>query len=320
MLGLIGCGGAVGSPAPRAEPAPAPLGPLALLVPSQARLVVEARPRALLDAPAFRRAIDVVAPPARRAEVARRTGVEATGVRELVVAELPGGGFLVLVRGDLDAPSVVRRIARRMAPIVVSADSPVVRRGGMVGRARREAIALRGDVLAVAGGEGAETTVAALARRARAPAGEGLEQAGALGEGLPLALRAEWAAAPLRLHAPRPLELPPGSGASVLLARQRALCVAVAAEDDEHLRVAVDLRGEFPEGAEQNFRALASSLAASDMGAALGLREGLASLRVQAEQRRVVVGMEIPARTLARGLVLLFGADVQAVLEAAGLA
>jgi hypothetical protein len=112
---------------------------------------------------------------------------------------------------------------------------------------------------------------------------------------------------------PEPLDLPPGHGASLLLARQRALAACLAAADDAHLDLAVDLRGEFPEGASHNFRVLVTSLAASDVGAALGLAEGLPTLRIQAGAEGVALTLRVGAPSVARGLLLLMGSEVGAL-------
>lgn len=314
ILAVVGVACAGSSPAP-AEPGPRerpPLGRLALLVPDGAELVVELRPSALLAAPATRRVVQALVPPEAMRRLAERTGLDPLHIETAVVAEY-ARGHLVLLRGDFDAAARVRELARaRMAPVESRSDEPLLRRGGHVGTAWRELVALRGDVLAVAVGE-IRHVVAAVAQRAsqgRWPA----SSRAALGSEVTLDLLRSWGEAPAAVYMPRPLELPEGFGTSVLLARERALVLAFEPAGDD-IAVDVELRGEFPDGAEQNFRTLVTSVARTDVGAALGLLEGLETLRIQAEPSRVVVHERVPATSMARGLVMLIGADVQGVIE-----
>lgn len=285
-----------------------------MLVPSGADLVVHVTPLTLMGSPAVRRVVHAVTPPEHLERFARRTGIDPAALTEAVVAEYPDG-FLALLRGGLDAAGHVRAVASHMTPVEVSSDAPFLRRGGHVGAVWRELVALRPDVLAVAGG-GTRLVMAELVERAaRGHWPSSVHSAFATRDALDL--RASWNGTPATLYSLQPLDLPPGFGTSVLLARERALALAVQPAGQDALALSVDLRGEFPEGAGQNFRQLVKSVAASDLGGALGLVEGLDSLRIQSEADRVVLRMQVPAAALARGLTLLFGADVRAVLGAA---
>lgn len=306
------------SPEPQEPPAPAPpppLGPLVMLVPEGATLVVRAEPSRLLAAPAVRRAVAplLLTDRARRA-IERVLGVPLEDVHELVVAEHGERGRQILLRGPFDAPAAVRRMAERMTPVEVSSEEPLVRRAGFVGRVRREAVALRSDVLMVA--DDLADVVAHVASAALAPRKE-RSWTPALASPEALALLAETEGAPLALHAPQPLDLPEGYGTSLLLAREEALAATLTPVDGTWLQLEVGLRGEFPEGAVDNFRALVTSVARSELGMAVGLGDGLPSLRVQTEPGRVLIRMRVRAGSLARGVRILVGPDVGAVVEGA---
>jgi hypothetical protein len=119
----------------------------------------------------------------------------------------------------------------------------------------------------------------------------------------------------LALYVPEPLELPPELGLSVLLARQRALAAVATPAGPSRAAVGVQLIGEFPATAEENFETLVTSIASQDLGAALGMREALPTLSVQVGQNSVLVGLELHAETLALGLRTLFGGEIAELLQ-----
>jgi hypothetical protein len=250
--------------------------------------------------------MDAVAAPEKVDALHDRTGFDLRHVDRLVFAEYPEVSIAIF-EGGLEADVVAAASEARMTPAEVRTDVPFVRRGGLVGERWREFIALRPDVLVVATGQVGEPLAALVAR---ATTGTWADGAGpTIGSAEARALISDWRAAPFAVHYPEPLALPFGHDVSLLLARQKALTVAVVPQGDDDLALAVDLRGAFPHGAERNFRALAATLAASDMGGALGLAEGMPSLRVEAQQGQVVVRMRLEPRSVARGLGLLLGAD-----------
>jgi hypothetical protein len=75
------------------------------------------------------------------------------------------------------------------------------------------------------------------------------------------------------------------------------------------------LLGEFPPGAEANFRALVGSLAESDLGRGLGLEEVARSLVVEVREREVALGARVRVSTLTRGLRALFGDEIEEMLD-----
>lgn len=270
------------------------------------------QPPSLLKSKAVRRVLNAVVPSAQLDAFQKRTGVDPRKVEQAVLAEYPNG-FLLLARGPFDAEDVVRAAGRRMARPDVAQSEPFVRRTGYLGTQRRALVALREDVVAV--GAGVPPVMAALLARVREGAWQ--DQAGPALTGPEVQdLRERHGKAPLVLYAPRPLQLPSGFKTSLLLAQERALAASLHPVDAEQLRIDVGLRGEFPKGAEKNFRKLVESVARTSLGAALGLGESIDSLRVRAERDAVEMRLKIPAATLARGLKLLFVADLQKVLQA----
>ncbi|HTJ85093.1 MAG TPA: hypothetical protein VL400_25430, partial [Polyangiaceae bacterium] len=119
---------------------------------------------------------------------------------------------------------------------------------------------------------------------------------------------------PFVVMRPVPLALPPGGAVSLLLAEEESLVMALAPVAPSTVHVEADLAGTFPSTAEENFRQLVVSLAQSTMGTALGLRSALGSLHVTAEEHAVTVAADFDAQELARGLSLLFRAEIADVL------
>lgn len=238
-----------------------------------------------------------------------RTGVDLRELSELMVVVHPAGR-LVLARGDFDAPLAVREAGERMAPLESSDDDPLVRRVGFLGERRLDLTAL--DEHAVAWIEGTPELAAqvlASARRAGDVRRHALED-----DPLP-ELREAFGDAPFALYAPRPLDLPRDTGIGMLLAQERAMVVVARPAEGELLELTAELRGAFPPGAHENFLALATSIAESDLGAALGARDALPTLRIQSEETRVVLAAEVDARLLSAGLRTVLVAEMRELLE-----
>ncbi len=302
---LAGCGAA--PPSPRAARARPAVGPLVTLAPPESTLVVTARPAELMAAEATARIVGALFPAEQLDRFSQRTGVDPREVTELVVADHPDGR-VVLARGPFDAPFAVREAGERMAPIESSVDEPRLRRAGFLGDRRVDVTAL--DEHAIAWIEGTPQLAASVLAMAGRPV---RARRHALARSSAAALRAELGDAPIAVFAPHPLGLPLETGVGMLLAREQALAAAAWATADG-LRVDADLRGEFPEGAHENFRALARSLADTDLGAALGLRDALPSLRVEADDARVALSARFDPVVLAAGLRTLFVAELRELL------
>lgn len=315
MLALAGCG--PGSheavapihPAPRRSSVPAEL---VELIPSSAEAVTVLRPRVLVESPSARRVLFAIVPPGELDRLAQRTGVDLREVDELVLAEV-GGGWLALVRGSFPAPQVVRAAAARMAPVEVRSETPYRRRAGYLRGRYRDVTAVAADTLLVAD-RAPEAVAAVLARlrHGRWPSG----RRSALGGADERALLQALGPAPLTYFVPK-AEPPPGTaGAALLLARLRSAAVATHPGGADGIRFEVRLRGTFPPSAPDNFRALARSVAETELGRALGLAGALPSLEVTVREPTCVLRFTAPARPLARGVRLLFVAEIA---EALGL-
>ena len=296
---LVGCG-AAGPPAP--ERPRAWDRPLVDLVPTDASVVVIAEPSRLAAEPAAWRVLHAIAPDTFFERYHDRTGVDPRRLVELVWAGLPGGSVL-LARGPFDARMTVAQVGARMLPLESRADEPLFRRAGHYAGARRELVALADGIVAVVTGSPA-TTVSVLGR---------LDHPTPWPEEI-LDLLREARGAPLIVLAPRPLRLPP-SGVGLLLAQERALTGTISAEGPNDLAMSVDLRGEFPPGADRNFRQLVESLAETDLGGALGMRDALPTFTAQADESRVLLRATVPAAAVAAGLRVLFEAEIAEIVE-----
>lgn len=301
----IACGA---SPA-RTRPARArPLGPLITLVPADSTLVIVARPAELVAAAPTARIIRAVFPADQLDRFSQRTGIDPRELEELVVADHPDGR-VVLARGPFDAPFAVREAGERMAPLEASVDTPRIRRVGILGARRVDATALAPrTVLWVEGAPQLAARVLAAARRHPASRNHALSSA------IASPLRDSLGDAPFALYSLAPLGLPRDTGVGLLLARERALAASVRPAGDRALEVAVELHGEFPNGAEANFRALAHAVAESDLGGALGMRDALPTLRIEADTHRVRLDAEVDAAVLSIGLRTLLVAEMRELL------
>ncbi len=308
---MVGCGGGapVAETVPQ-EPALPPLGELPLLVPEGAGVVLVAEPSVLMDAPAVRAVVEAVVVPELLDSFARRTGVEPGEVSELVVAEYDTG-YVLLARGPYPAEDVVRAAANRMTPVAAQQDEPFLRRMGHIGADLVDVVALDEHVVMVASGV-PDAAASLLARAEQGSWSGGLAPALSGADVEPLV--EAHGQAPLVLYVPEPLELPPGFGTSLLLARQRTLAATVVPADEATLAVTVELRGELPEGAEQNFRALVESMGQSPLGAALGISEAARTLTIQVDDESATLRAQVSSATLAAGLRVLFVAQLEELL------
>lgn len=285
------------------------LGALHTLVPADSTLVVLARPRELLSSSPARRVVSAIFSDEQLQRFAARTGVDPRGLDEVVVAIHPDGR-VILARGPIDAPFAVREAGARMAPLESSTDEPFVRRAGFLGVGRVDVAALSGDTLLWIDGT-PQLAAAVLAAAGRDPG----RRAHPFARASMSALRESLADPPFVLFAPRPLGLPRDTPIGMLFAREEAMAVGARPGEGEALRVDAELRGEFPPAAEDNFRALAESIAESDLGAAIGARDALPSLRIIVEDQRVGLSAEVRASVLATGLRAVLLAEMPELLD-----
>ncbi|AKF08149.1 hypothetical protein [Sandaracinus amylolyticus] len=282
-------------------------GALVDLVPRDATVVVIARPEEMLREGAARAVLEAIAPDEHLERYRQHTGIDPRRIEELVWAESRAGSLL-LVRGPFSAPLAVAEMGHRMLPIESSSEAPFVRRAGHYQGARRDLVALADHVLAVISGS-PELAEDVLGRARHGEAG------GALGAEPAASLLMAHRSSPLVVVAPQPLGLPPGSGVALLLARERAMLVAGTPRGERDIGLVAELRGEFPPGADENFRALFASLASSDLGVAIGMPAALETFTVDADAEHVVLRATIPAGTLAAALRVLFEAEITELVE-----
>ena len=314
-LGAWGCGGGAGRRGPVAAEAIAarpPLGPLAPLVPSGARAVFVVRPSVVAASPSFARLLDAVLLPGAFDRFAARTGVDLRTLSEAVYADFGDRGALWLARGPIDAPAVVREAGARMAIIESQSDDLFVRRAGFFTGGRREVVALAPDVLVVTEGPAIEPLATLLAcaasRTRRCPSSFSGSDAAAL--------FTELGEAPLVVHAPTGVELPEQAGLAVLLAGTRALALAVdvASPEDGRLALRASLRGRFPADVADNFRVWFRAVGSSELGATLGLDEAASRLEVTPDATGLRLDTSLELTRLARGLRVLFSAELEELL------
>lgn len=304
---MEGCGGSSSLPEP-----PRALD-LDAIVPDGAVGVLRARPRALLAADATGRVVTAIVPSERLDAFAARHGVELREVELLTYASYPGAGGIVLASGPFHAEVVVGEIGHRMAPLESSADAPVYRRAGVYRMRRFELLALGPHEVAVIDGP---PQLAGLVVHTRDAAREA-SAADETSSRLRTILRAERDAPFVLVRHGRPDELPP-EGVGLLLARLEDASLAiddVGPTDPGSLELRVRLFGEFPPGADENFRTLIASLSEDDLGRAVGLEEIARSLAIDTLEHEVRLTARVRASTLARGLRVLLGAEIDEMLD-----
>ncbi len=306
---IAGCGSDTVRATSLSSPPP-PRPPLVTLLPSGASLVLRARPAELFGDPALAPLAAALVPGDVRDRLARRTGVEADEVREVVYAEYEDG-FLVLAEGPWSAADVVVGSSVRMNTIDVRSSSPWVRRGGFIGTERYELVAFADDRVAVSKAAGTPL-VAALGRLRSGAWGEGDEPLlGATSEAEEL-MRSR-AASPCVLLVPTHLEIAP-SDLAVLLAHQSAILLSLDPDGAAGVDISIVIRGRFPPSAEDNFRTLIRSIAGSEIGASLGIDSRLRTLGVEASEDEVAMHLSLESTKAATGLEHLLGADTSRLL------
>jgi hypothetical protein len=310
---MSACGGAPSRPSPSSQPAGFE-GAMTDLLPENSKIAVIARPRELFRATASRHVIDAIIPDERFESYRQHTGIDPRELDELVWAEADDGSICV-IRGPFNAPLAVAEMGRQMLPLESSSEEPFLRRGGHYAGARRDVLALSTGMLVAITGSPLLTRATLdrieLDRRDVQRTPSNLETASSAVFDM---LRAH-GDAPLIVIAPRPLGLPTDSGVGLLLSQERRMIVSATPEGPDAILLRIDLEGDFPPGADQNFRTLVESLAESDLGAALGMRDALSSLSIAADDVHVSIRATLPARVLAAGLRILFQAEISELIS-----
>lgn len=300
-LGLVGCG-AGPTPAPVYEPR------VEMLIPPGATTIVALSPSAIFASEGLRSVANELVSAERLDAFRARHGVDLRTLERLVVAEYGTpeetdavhrgvSGTLYIARGPFHAEVVVAEIGNRMSPLESQDDRPM-RRAGMYRLSRIELLALGPTTVGLTNGPPEFAgQIVATQRAASTRAQDVSPQFDA-----PLVL----------MRHGRP-DLPP-TGIGLLLARLEHTVVSFN-DVGAHLEVQVHLEGEFPPGADDNFRALVSSVAQSDLGHALGMQEVEESLVVNASSTAVLMRAEVDAHTLSSGLRELVGAEMNELLN-----
>jgi hypothetical protein len=128
------------------------------------------------------------------------------------------------------------------------------------------------------------------------------------------ALESDHASSPLLLFQLTPLSFAPGSGVALLFARQRALALSMR-PGAASLSVALDLRGEFPPGAEHNFRSLVRSMGQAPLGAALGLARLADDMGVRMDERGALLTASLDTAELIASLRFLFVEEMRELFD-----
>lgn len=313
LVCLAACGGstAEGPPASSHSVALPTLAAPALALPEGARWLLLTEPSRVLASPALRRAFDVLVPERRRLAWAKRFALDPTNVAQLSVAEY-ADGVLLVARGALNAPQVVTATEAAMDAVETSSQPPRPRVVGLIGSDRYLLAAAAEDTLVL--GQGAPNNWHGLMRfldgvSPTPPGSPALHQAR-----LHQATEAE--DAPFVLHLLQPLALPLDTAVGVVLAGQQQLSLALSSTDPASIDVWLAMSGEFPETIEDNLRALAASLAAEPLGAALGLTAALSTLRIERDAGVIVLRLQLPTERVIQGLETLFGAELWHLLQA----
>ena len=279
------------------------------LVPDGYASLLRVRPRSLFADDATMRVVLAFVPTERLDAFRDRHGVDPREVEIASVATYERHS-VVVARGPFHAAVVVSEIGHRMAPLESSAESPVLRRAGIYRMRRFELLALGAHDVALVDGPPALSGLLVHSRDV-ALRGEVADSSR-----LRSLVREEAEAPFLYVLHGRP-ELPP-EGVGLLLARLEDTAVTlspVGTSEPGALQLRVRLLGEFPPGAEANFRALVGSLAESDLGRGLGLEEVARSLVVEVREREVALGARVRVSTLTRGLRALFGDEIEEMLD-----
>lgn len=280
------------------------LGPLIELVPKGPNVVLVARPHELARHEGPLSLYRALVTEERERAFIERTTIDPLAVEELVAFELSPNGYVVLVRGPFSARAAVQRSGERLALHDVVTDEPVMRREGLSGQGRYAYAALSDRALLVARDAPPALIAAILARRERR------EEPGVLAPPDAASLYRDHARQPLLVLSPEPLALEPGSNVSLLFARERALATTMS-PTGRVLAVGIDMRGEFPNGAEHNFRALARSLGSASLGRALGLSRVAETMAIRVDAQGAFVTFAIDAHDLLAGVRMLFYDDMR---------
>jgi hypothetical protein len=234
--------------------------------------------------------------------------VDPLAVEEVVFFEVPPSGYVLMARGPFAAESVVESAGKRIAVPDVSTDQPLLRREGLRGDGRYAYAALDTHAILAAKDAPPELVAQILERR------EDLKSPRAFDAPDARALEIDFASSPLVLFQLVPLTFEPGTAIGLLFARERALALSLR-PTTHTLAFVVDLRGEFPPGAEHNFRNLVRSMGQAPLGSALGLARVAETMGVRLDERGVLLTASMDVHELLAALKLLFVEEMRELFD-----
>lgn len=280
--------------------------PLTDYLPANSDFVVVAAPVELMAQPALAAVVLGLISPERFDAFRAHNGIDPRTLEALAYAEYQDDagrplGTVLAIRGRFNARVAVGEMAHRMIPVESESDEPYFRRSGVYAGARRDAIAIDQHTLVLVSGAPRLAAEALDIASARALTGDGDALLAAL-------------SAPVVVLLPQPLGLPLGSDLALVMARERALAVAVAGVGPDRVTVRAEARGEFPPGIEDNLRTLVSAIAGTDLGHQLGMPELETSLEVALTPSGVFASGEVSSETLVRGLRALLVAEIPEIV------
>jgi hypothetical protein len=284
------------------------VGPLKQLVPPGIPLVLFARPNQLSHERSALALWRAVVEEERERAFIERTGVDPLAVEEVVFFEVPPSGYVLLARGPFAADAVVESAGKRIAVPDVSTDQPIVRREGLRGDGRYAYAALDTHAMLAAKDASPELVAQILARR------EDLKSPRVFDAPDARSLETDFASSPLVLFQLEPLTFEPGTPIGLLFSRQRALALSVRPTANT-LAIVVDLRGDFPPGAEHNFRNLVRSMGQAPLGSALGLAHMAEIMGVRVDERGVLLTASMDVHELLAALKLLFVEEMRELFD-----
>lgn len=280
--------------------------PLTDYLPAGAHFVVVAAPSEVMAQPALAAVVGGLISAERFDAFRAHNGIDPRTLEALAYAEYQDEegrplGTVLAIRGPFNARVAVGEMAHRMIPVESENDEPYFRRGGVYAGARRDAIAIDQHTLVLVSGAPRLASEALDIAGSRALTGDGDALLATL-------------SGPVVVLFPRPLGLPLGSDLALLMARERALALAVSGQGADSVALRAEARGEFPPGIEDNLRTLVGSLAVTDLGHQLGMAELQRSLELALTPTGVSASGEVSSGTLLRGLRALLVAEISEIV------
>jgi hypothetical protein len=312
----LGCSkGTETAPARAPQRAAVHRGPLTDFVPAAGlRWLIVGQPHEIARNPWLKEALGSLLPEARLTAYSRATGVD---LRALPSGLIAGFDFGTLYMAELRSgeAEISRQFEERLiGGAAVRSPHPELRVvQGVVGQTPETLILVRGQLVAVAVGDPTPVRAVegfATRRLKRSPP--------ALHGSALKTLPAELNRAPIRFFAPGPFEGEWSRAGRGLLGSALALGIAARPGAQDQISVDLVLSGEFRDlGPQAKERLLGAfeDLAQSSLGHLLGLNEPLAPPIVSATDQQLRLQVQLPFKSMVRGLRAAVIADVWEILD-----